>query len=238
MARKVVGITCGTESSDFGVRHALSRTYVWALERAGAIPIILPVTSDPEVISGYLEVIDGLLLSGGWDVEPKHYGQEAHPQLGNLDPDRDLTELPLIRLAVEQDMPIFAICRGIQSLNVALGGTLVQDLPSQKPSDIEHVQRKNGIARNIATHYDSFISGSRIASIVGDTTMRVNSFHHQALDVVAPGIVVTGYSEDGIIESAEMPGKRYIVAVQFHPEDTAPHDEKSRKLFEAFVAAL
>ena len=183
-------------------------------------------------------VLDGLLLSGGVDVAPERYGQEPHPKLGQVDYDRDALEMPLIAQALQQDMPIFAICRGIQSLNVAMGGTLYQDLPSEYPSELVHQQSLRKIPRNQFSHAIQIEPDSRLGSIAGADEMRTNSFHHQALRDVAKGLVVTAHAPDGVIEAAESPTHRYVVAVQFHPEETAPNDEKSRRLFEAFVAAL
>ena len=239
MARKVVGITCSTQTTEEGgARQTLNRAYVWAVERAGGIPIVLPVTTEKDVIARYLSVIDGLLLSGGVDVAPAYYGQEPHPRLGSVDADRDTTELPLIREAVAQDVPIFAICRGIQALNVALGGTLYQDLPSEYPSDIAHRQEQNQIPRDQPSHSIRIDPESRLRAVAGAQEMRTNSFHHQALRNVADGLRVTAQAPDGVIEAVESPTHRYVVGVQFHPEETAPKDEKSRRLFESFVAAL
>ncbi len=240
MARKVVGITCATfkPTESAGPRQALNRPYVWAIERAGGVPILLPVTAEPEVIARYLGIIDGLLLSGGVDIAPAHYGQEPHPKLGEVDADRDATELPLTRLALAQDVPIFAICRGIQTLNVAMGGTLYQDLPSEYPSEIVHQQSARNIPRDQFSHSIHIHPDSRLCGIVGAQEMETNSFHHQALKNVAEGLRVTAHAPDGVIEAVESPTHRYVVAVQFHPEETAPQDEKSRRLFNSFVAAL
>ncbi|SRR5579871_1868385 len=240
MGRKVVGITCGTmkATDTSGARQSLNRAYVWAVERAGGVPVILPVTTAPEVISRYLGAVDGLLLSGGADLDPACYHEQPLPQLGEVDADRDFTELPLIRQAVEEDVPIFAICRGIQSLNVALGGTLYQDLPTQRSSEIHHQQREQHIPRDRFSHSVRIEAGSRLRAIVGADEMLCNSFHHQAIRDVAPGLAITAYAPDGVIEAVEHPDKRYLVAVQFHPEETAPHDARSHRLFEAFVAAL
>jgi len=240
MARKVVGITCSTAAADSeaGARQVLNRAYVRAVEMAGGVPVILPVTTEPDVIVRYLGVIDGLLLSGGVDVAPALYGQSPHPKLGSVDSDRDTTEMPLIRMAVEQDMPIFAICRGIQALNIALGGTLYQDLPSERPSEIFHQQREIHKARGEFSHSIRTEPGSRLRRIVGAEEMPVNSFHHQALLDVADGLHVTACAQDGVIEAVERPASRYLLAVQFHPEETAPHDDLSRRLFESFLAAL
>jgi putative glutamine amidotransferase len=240
MSRKIVGITCstlpGTEGG--GPRQMLNRAYVWAIEQAGGVPLILPATTDLEAAARYLSVLDGLMLSGGVDVAPARYGQEPHPQLGEVDLDRDATELTLIPAAVAQDMPIFGICRGIQVLNVALGGTLYQDLPSERPGPIQHQQSKAQIPRNQASHSIRVEGDTRLASLVGEGEVRMNSFHHQALKDVAAPLIVTALAPDGVIEGVESPTHRYLVAVQFHPEETAPNDEKSRKLFEGFVAAL
>lgn len=240
MAQKVIGITCSTSpaSAKSGAKQTLNRAYVWAVERAGGIPVILPVTREPEVIARYLSLVDGLLLSGGVDVDPACYHQAPHPQLGDVDLDRDATELPLIQAALAHDVPIFAICRGIQTLNVALGGTLYQDLPSEFPSEIQHAQNVNKIPRDQATHSIAVEPHSRLADIIGDTTMQVNSFHHQALHTVAAPLIVTAIAPDGVIEAAESRSHRYVVAVQFHPEETAVSDVKSQRLFKAFVQAL
>lgn len=240
MSHKIVGILGSTspEKENSGPLQYLNRAYVWAVENAGGTPIILPVTREPAAISRYLGLLDGLLLSGGVDVDPACFGEERHPQLGTVDDDRDTTELPLIREALKQDMPVFAICRGIQSLNVALGGSLYQDIPSQVPSPIHHQQSDLKIPRSQPSHAVRVVPGSRLHSIVEAEEIRTNSFHHQALKQVADRLVVTGYAEDDIIEAVESPNHRYLVAVQFHPEETAPNDLASRRLFEAFVAAL
>jgi putative glutamine amidotransferase len=240
MSRKIVGIlgSTSTAKEDFGPKQYLNRAYVWAVENAGGTPIILPVTREPEAISRYLSLLDGLLLSGGVDVDPACFGETPHPKLGEVDDDRDTTELPLIREALAQDMPVFAICRGIQSLNVALGGSLYQDIPSQTPSPIHHRQSDIGIPRNQTSHSVQIVPDSRLHHIVGLDEIQTNSFHHQALKQVANGLVVTAYAPDDIIEAVESPAHRYVVAVQFHPEETAPTDLPSRQLFEAFIAAL
>lgn len=236
---KIVGITCSTlpATENAVTRQSLNRTYVWAIEQAGGVPVILPVTREPDVIARYLGVIDGLLLSGGVDIAPERYGQTPHPCLGEVDADRDATELPLIQDALAQDVPIFAICRGVQALNVAMGGTLYQDLPAERPSDILHQQATRKMPRHEFSHSIA-IADSRLRGIVGAGEMETNSFHHQALREVANGLVETAHASDGVIEAVESPAHRYVVGVQFHPEDTAPRDERSRRLFEAFVAAL
>lgn len=237
---RVVGITCGTRpaTAQGGPQQVLNRAYVWAVERAGGIPILLPVTREREVISQYLGVIDGLLLSGGVDLDPSCYGSEPHPKLGEVDTDRDATELPLITEALAQDVPIFAICRGVQALNVALGGTLYQDLPSEHPSEIVHAQRELGLARGEFSHTVRIEPDSRLRAIVGVDEMRCNSFHHQAVKALGAGIKVTATAPDGVIEAIECPAYRSVHGVQFHPEETAPHDPYSHALFTAFIREI
>ncbi|CEK18953.1 gamma-glutamyl-gamma-aminobutyrate hydrolase family protein [Chthonomonas calidirosea] len=242
MSRKVVGITCGiTEATETsGPRHVLNDAYVRAIEEAGGIPIVLPSLSlpSPETWMGYLDAIDGLLLTGGADIDPTFYGQPRHEKLGEVQPVRDATEIPLVQKAIERDLPIFGICRGIQTLNVALGGTLYQDLPSEFPSEIHHRQTDLGYRRSDFSHSITIEPDSRLAAIVGCTEMPVNSLHHQAVRDVAPGLRVVARAPDGVIEGLESDRHHFILAVQFHPEETAVHDPRSKRLFEAFLAAL
>lgn len=240
MSRKVVGITCGIAAvrDEQRPQYVTNRAYVRAIEQAGGLPLILPIVEETGLLGRYLGLIDGLLLTGGPDVGPAIYGEEPHPKLGRVDADRDLFELPLIRAAVAQDVPVFGICRGIQSLNVALGGTLFQDLPAQLPSTIQHEQSDAGIPRSQTSHSVEIEADSRLAEIVGGQQMMINSLHHQALKKVAEGLIVMARAEDGVVEAVEDPDRHFLLAVQFHPEETATHDAKSRKLFEAFVEAL
>lgn len=233
----LIGISCGTSRHD---EHAkteqdrLNMAYSNAIQEAGGLPIILPNVGDRLDTAALLDRLDGLLLSGGYDVCPAVFGEETLNESVEVDEARDATELPLIREAVHRQTPILAICRGIQSLNVALGGTLYQDLPVQAPSGIPH--RQNA-PRHAATHSIAIESGSRLAEAVGDTQMEVNSFHHQALRDVADGLKVVAKAPDGTIEAVEAPAHRFLVAVQFHPEEMTGSSEKARKLFRAFVEA-
>ena len=236
---RVVGITCSSGHPEGRpANQFLNLAYIRAIENAGGVPVILPAVTNPEAIGQWLGVVDGLLFSGGVDIEPSRFGEEAHPSLGEVDLARDATEIPLIMEAIRQDVPIFAICRGLQLLNVALGGTLYQDLPAERPSDLEHDQKKTGLPRNAFSHSVCVLPNSRLRSLTGSDEMQANSFHHQAIRTVAPGLTVTATAPDGVIEGVERPGSRYLVAVQFHPEDTAPTDERSRRLFSGFVETL
>ena len=237
---RLVGITGNTtqKTAQNEARQTLNRAYLRAVEAAGGVPLILPITTNLDTIHRCLDAMDGILLSGGVDMEPGRYGQEPHSTVDPTDADRDAAEIALIRAALERDKPIFAICRGLQILNVALGGTLIQDLPTEKPSALFHSQSERNIPRPETVHSIQIDPNSRLAQIVGAETMQVNSLHHQALKEVANGLKVTARAEDDVIEAAEMPDKRFVVAIQCHPEELAAWQSESQRLFAAFVEAI
>jgi putative glutamine amidotransferase len=173
------------------------------------------------------------LLSGGYDCDPCLFGEEKLNESVEIDSRRDEWELPLVRAAVERGMPILAICRGIQSLNVALGGTLYQDLPAQMPTDIHHRQTEG---RAVATHSIEVDPNSRLAAIIGPN-MEVNSFHHQSLKRIADGLRVVASAPDGVIEAVEGTGEEFLIGVQFHPEEMVSGSRQAYALFEALTAA-
>ena len=230
-----IGITGTTRHYQGADRAGVNAAYVRALLRAGGVPLVLPALIGgryhPEILDG----LDGLILSGGEDVDPAHFGHPRHPALGDVDPHRDALELGLFRLAWERRLPTLAICRGIQLANVALGGTLWQDLPSESPSDVTHQAKSDRDAR---THIVEIAPGSRLAEALGSTCCEVNSFHHQAIKDLAPGLVATAWAPDGHIEGAESaPGQPWLLAVQWHPEEFHHHDgAPDHGLFAAFVA--
>ena len=232
--KKIVGLTCGRIFKD-GVarRDYVNVTYSRALAAAGGLPVLLPV-GDPENASDYLDRMDGLMLPGGIDVEPRRYGQEAHPDLGEVDAGQDAFEIAIALEAWRRRMPIFAICRGIQLLNVALGGTLIQDIPAQSPSAIAHWQTA---PRPEATH-EILVDGDSVLYGLTGSRMAVNTFHHQSVDVPAPDIRVVARSADGIVEAVESPVHPYLIALQCHPEELAVCDPVSQSLFRQFVAWL
>jgi putative glutamine amidotransferase len=232
--KKIVGITCGRKFKD-GVPHRnyVNSAYCLAVAAAGALSVLLPV-GDAADATAYLDRIDGLLLPGGIDVEPIHYGHERHAELGETDDGHDRFEIAVAREAYRRRLPILAICRGIQLLNVALGGTLIQDLPSEAPSNIDHRQTA---ARPEATHEILVDCESRLYSLTGER-MAVNSFHHQSVGAVAPGLRVVGRSADGVVEALESDAHPHLLAVQCHPEEMALCDPISLALFQQFVAWL
>ena len=232
--KKLVGITCGHIFKDGSAhRNAVNTTYSRAIASAGALAVLLPV-GDPADAAAYLDRVDGLLLPGGIDVEPKLFGQENHPNLGETDEAQDLFEIAMAQEAWKRRMPMMAICRGIQLLNVALGGTLIQDISSQVPGAIKHEQ---GVPRDRASHKVVLAEGGRLRDIAGSNEAIVNSHHHQAVENIGSNLQVVARASDGLIEALEDPRPdRFTVAVQWHPELGWKDDRFSEKLFQTFVA--
>lgn len=218
-------------------RFTLGKNYVNSLVACGAIPILLPTVVAPEAWRAVYESADGVLLSGGGDVDPALFGEPAHEKTYGVDRERDTMEMALARWALQDDKPLFAICRGIQVMNVALGGSLIQDLPSQCGSAVPHDGNYSGFERHAVAHAVCIEPGTHIAQIMGPGEVGVNSFHHQALKDVAKGLVVTSRAPDGVVESVEFPGKRHYIGVQWHPEEMAAGREDMMRLFRTFVEA-
>ena len=205
---------------------------------AGAAPLLAPVTLDERSLRGLYELAGGVMLAGGADVDPALFGEAQHEKTAGIDPDRDRAECLLARWAVADDKPLFGICRGIQSLNVALGGSLIQDIPSQWPTPLQHNGHYDGSARDQVLHTVRVEPGSRVESMLAARDTGVNSFHHQAVRRIAEGFVVTSRAEDGIIESIEMPDRRFVVGVQWHPEEMSEGRPDMLNLFVTFVNAV
>jgi putative glutamine amidotransferase len=229
-----IAITATTRADSGACRVRLNDAYVRSVERSGGVPLIIPPLRSPEHVSRALDGVDGLLLTGGEDVAPSRYGAEPHPTVDTLHHDRDATEIALVEAARARRMPTLAICRGIQLLNVALGGSLIQDIPSERPSGIAHDVPGTRAERSHAVRVDA---QSHLASILGTTHLVVNSFHHQAVDRLAEGLRATAWADDGVIEGAEWAGSEWwAVAVQWHPEELTEDDRPwDRSLFAAFV---
>ena len=231
----VVAITATEKDREGAPRVWLNAAYLRAIESAGLIPLVVPPLAHPERAAALLERADGLLLTGGEDVDPAHYGAELHPKGGVPHAARDATELALARAARDARLPTLAICRGIQLLNVALGGTLVQDLPSERPDALDH---DPGGDRASRSHDLRVERGSRLAEALGATELAVNSFHHQAVDRVGHPLLATARSPDGVIEGLETPKDAdwWVIAVQWHPEELMDDAaEWERGLFRAFA---
>jgi microsomal dipeptidase-like Zn-dependent dipeptidase/gamma-glutamyl-gamma-aminobutyrate hydrolase PuuD len=197
----------------------ISNAYINAVIKAGGTPVLIPLTNDKKVLDEVLSRIDGLLLSGGGDIHPSFFNEELHPAVERFDLERDNYDLYLARMAAKKSIPILGICRGHQLINVAFGGSLIQDIPSQVPlSTVNHNQSE---ARETGTHVVSIRLGSTLHGIIQSDNIPVNSFHHQAVKVVAPGFEAVAFSEDGINEAIESSEGNSILGVQWHPENMA-----------------
>ncbi len=217
--KKRVGLTY-SDDSKIGA-------YIGALETAG-LEVVPIEAGSKESLGG----LDGLCLSGGIDLNPKLYGQAVHPEADEPNDARDALEMGLLKEALEKDVPVLAICRGMQLFNVAAGGTLNQHIGEHS------VHQRYDLEKKLPVHTVNVEPGSRLGEIVGAGAVAVNSRHHQAVENVGAGLTVSARAEDGVIEGIELPGKRFAVAVQWHPEDQAAADPIQAKLFTAFAEAL
>jgi putative glutamine amidotransferase len=227
--------TAGPAFGGYGVRpptYLVSQDYCRAIIAAGAIPVLLP--HEPDLIDGMLGRLAGVLFTGGVDIHPQAYGESPHPLLGATDAARDAFELALFpRIWHETAMPVLGVCRGLQLLNVGLGGTLWQDLPSQRPGHVHHSQNDH---RYKAVHPMRIASESQLGGLLGKV-IAVNSLHHQGIKDLAPGLEAMAWSPDGLVEAVEAPGHPFRLAMQWHPENLATVYPEFHKVFARFVAA-
>lgn len=208
--------------------------YMKGIIDAGGLPIMLPLTDDQNLICQLVSSCDGFLFTGGHDVSPGLYGEEKLLQCGECCPERDKMETVLLKEILCADKPLLGICRGIQFLNTALGGTLYQDIPTQIKTKTEHHQLP---PYDIPVHQVNIKDGTALYDLLMTQTIKVNSYHHQAIKDLSPQLRVMAVSEDGFIEGVYMPTKKFVWAVQWHPEFSFRTDENSRKIFRAFVIA-
>ena len=215
---------------------AQKRTYVEAVATAGGAPVVIPLNLDEGALRAIYERLDGLLLAGGEDVHPRHYGEAIHEKCGQRDNARDTVELTLARWALAEGLPVLGICRGIQVLNVAAGGTLYQDIASQVPGSLKHDcwpdYPRNYLAHQVTVNGDSFL-----AAVLGQSRVAVNSMHHQAVKDLAPGFRVVARAPDGLIEAIEGHDHPFALGVQWHPEELVEDAPPMRRLLEDFVSA-
>ena len=208
--------------------------YAQGLEAAGAAPVMLSLSTDADVLRQYAAAFDGFLFPGGQDLPPSLYGQAPSDKLGPTVPQRDAMEEKFFPLALATGKPMLGICRGIQLFNVMLGGTLVQAIPSLRPSDIQHHETE---PYDKIAHLVDVVPGTPLFEAVGVSQMTVNSYHHQCVDTLGQGLRVAATAPDGVIESVYLPEHKFALAVQWHPEFSRLSDENSRKIFQAFVDA-
>ena len=216
-------------------RYGLHNGNMAGVLAAGGLPVMLPLLPEEAFLAECVERFDGFLFTGGGDIEPWRYGCAVTAELVSVNPLRDAVELPLARLLAERkDKPVLAICRGCQALCAALGGTLVQDIPSEIPGALPH--RQTG-PEEAPTHSVRVCPGSLLHRITGQDELRVNSLHHQAVGAPGPRLTVTAQSPDGVVEAVELRNHPFYLGVQWHPERMAPGDSASEALFRALVEA-
>ncbi len=234
--RPLIGIPTRGITDGAIVRFAVVSTYTRALELAGAAPIAIPLQLGEETLREIFSHLDGLLIAGGVDVHPSEFGEPLETFCGEIDRDRDIVELNLLRWAMRDEMPIFGICRGIQMLNVAAGGTLYQDIGAQLPDALPH-EHVMGAPYNRLAHSIEVDPASWLARALGATRLDVNSLHHQSVKQVAPGLRVVARAPDGIVEGIESLNGQFTIGVQFHPEWLIDDDARMVQLFKEFVDA-
>jgi putative glutamine amidotransferase len=244
-ARPLIGIPAQTLQAIDGIPEGLPHSWVMnsryyqAAADAGGAPVMIPLfDDDPATLRAVYERLDGILLAGGVDMDPCTFGDPPHPKLGRTDSARDAVEIALVRWAVEDRTPILGLCRGLQVMNVALGGTLFQDIEAQVPGAIKHDYFPTaGFERDYAAHRVTLADGSRLAAAFGVPDVTVNSMHHQAVREVAPALHVSARAPDGLIEAVESGTDHFLVGVQWHPEMFEQSDPRTRRLFRDFIAA-
>ncbi|MGE5257101.1 MAG: gamma-glutamyl-gamma-aminobutyrate hydrolase family protein [Hyphomicrobiales bacterium] len=237
----LIGITSSRATGGawglYSLGHFMDYTfsdYSQAILHSGGAPVIIPAAQDRKSLERILSAVQGLILTGGPDIHPRRFGEEPLAGLGEVDETLDHMELMAASLAVEKNIPLLGICRGIQVLNVALGGTLYQDIASQVPESICHTPKTD---KAVHTHTVRIDVGSRLHKLYGRHEIWVNGKHHQSVKDVAPGLAVSARAKDGVIEALELPGTRFVMGVQWHPEGTWREDRYSKMLFQDFVRA-
>ncbi|MBX0328949.1 gamma-glutamyl-gamma-aminobutyrate hydrolase family protein [Oscillochloris sp. ZM17-4] len=239
MKRPIIGVSCmnARDAHDSDLM-AVRPTYLRAIEAAGGVPLLIHLTDDLDVVRSLYALCDGVLLPGGIDVDPARYGEEPIPELGEVDRQRDEVEIALARWTRDDKKPLMGICRGIQVINVAFGGTLYQDIPSQLAETFDHQANTKMRQYDVLTHGIALEPDSWLAERLSRDEVMGNTMHHQAVKDLAPGMRVVGRAPDGVVEAMEGTGEQFVVAVQCHPEHLwASAETRWLRVFEGFVAA-
>ena len=236
--RPLIGITVHRRDSDVGRQDllALMPQYVESVLHNGGLPVMVPLGLADDELHDLFDRLDGLVISGGGDVQPQLAGAQPHESIYGVDPDRDRIELNLIRWSAQADKPILGICRGVQVMNVALGGTLYADIAAQTPAPSLKHNWFPGFPRGMLAHPVAVAEETRLAGILGAPILEVNSLHHQAVKDLAPAAEAAAHAPDGIIEAIELPGHKFALGVQWHPE-WLQDQPAMRRLFAALVDA-
>ncbi len=236
MTAPIIGLTTSRSKNARGLPQVyVLEAYVQAVAQAGAYPVLIPLGLSEEALKALAARLDGILFTGGGDVHPRHYAPEGDRLVSLVDEDRDRVEFQLLNLVMAQKKPFLGICRGLQVMNIALGGSLYADITEQKPEALRH-NHLEGRERSYRSHRVAIEAGSRLAGILGMPEVEVNSLHHQAISQLAPGLHPVAFAPDGIIEAVEFPDQPFGLAVQWHPE-WLQDDPAMCALFRAFVQA-
>ncbi len=236
MSTPLIGVTSENAENQYGQPAVRSlRTYIREMIKAGGMPVIIPSETPTEMLKQLFERLDGIILTGGDDIDHTLFKGADHPKIGKADPLRDQCEITLAKLAVSRGKPILGICRGIQLLNVALGGDLYTHVEDQHPAKVKHDYYPEP-PRDLISHPVAIEKNSKLFEIIGETEIPVNSLHHQGVKTLAAQLVATAHAPDGLIEAVEIPDHPFAIAVQWHPE-WIPQQPASQALFKAFLEA-
>ena len=232
MMRPVIGLMPQWDEERKSIR--MHPGYHDSILSSGGLPLILPFSKEEEQFKQLADICDGFVFTGGPDIAPSRFGEEVMSEKVYCCEKRDVLETGILKYILEKDKPVLGICRGIQLLNVALGGTLYQDLPEFRPSDVSHWQTAESFE---PTHSVILVPASPLEACLGKSELKVNTFHHQGIKDLAPGLEIMARAEDELVESFRKPDSRFFWAVQWHPEMMFEHDENSRKIFAALISA-
>lgn len=239
--KPLIGIPCRrwkNEKEPWWPHHdGIIVTAIDAVVRGGGVPLMIPIVDDTAVVKQLYEQVHGVMMVGGGDMEPRFYGADPHPKQVNVNIPIDRMELTIASWTMLDQKPLFGICRGIQVMNVAFGGSLMQDILTTIDTKIDHDESANRHDPSLPIHDLELVANSRLAGLLGTRLLKVNTMHHMALDRVASDLRVVGRSPDGIIEAVEGRNAQYVLGVQSHPEAVAAQDERWQKVFRDFCEA-
>jgi putative glutamine amidotransferase len=237
MKSPLIAVSTSVTVDKYPERAYVNASYLDAIQQAGGVPVPVPPQLGSAARAEILSRVQGVLLTGGGDVDPARFDEAPHPTTSEVSTARDTLEIELTRWALGRRAPLLAVCRGLQVLNVALGGSLYQDIPSEPGSPLDHSQSSlQGKARHIPTHQVKVLEGSRLAGILGALEVDVNSFHHQAIKRLGQGLTDVAWAPDSIIEGVELgDADQFVVGVQWHPEELVTNDRAAFNLFAALV---
>ena len=229
--RPIIGVLAEVDAE---LNTRVQNSYIHAIEKAGGTPVLFPYVDENGTIERLVDICDGFVFTGGTDIFPKRYGEEAGEHLGELQENRDDLEFHFFQKVIKTSKPLLAICRGAQLVNVALGGTLYQDIPTELSTNIAHRQNEPKFS---PSHDVKIVANTPLHEMMGTEKIKGNSFHHQAIKTLGKGLEIMAFAEDGIIEAVYLCGKRYIRAYQWHPERLFETDTQNRMIFEDFIHA-